>query len=196
MAEIILVTGGSRSGKSGYAQKLAEALPGPRAYVATCPVIDPEMAERVEKHREARRASDWETIEETVDLAGVIRRAGAYRVLLVDCLTLWVNNLFYEAGDGETIFTEEAMADRCRELIDACGAFPGTILFVTNELGMGIVPDNETARRFRDCAGRCNQMMAAAAGTVTLSSGSLHAGSVPGHFRTVQDLKTMFDKQQ
>ena len=77
MAEIILITGGSRSGKSAYAQKLAEALPGPRAYIATCPVIDPEMAERVEKHREARRASDWETIEETVDLAGAIRRAGS-----------------------------------------------------------------------------------------------------------------------
>ena len=70
MAKIILITGGSRSGKSAYAQKMAEALPGPRAYVATCPVIDPEMEERVRKHREARRASDWETIEETVDLAG------------------------------------------------------------------------------------------------------------------------------
>jgi adenosylcobinamide kinase / adenosylcobinamide-phosphate guanylyltransferase len=168
MAEVILITGGSRSGKSGYAQKLAEALPGPRAYVATCPDIDPEMARRVEKHRDSRRAGDWETIEETVDLAGAIRRAGIYRVLLVDCLTLWVNNLLYEAGSRGDIFTEEATAVRCREVIDACGAFPGTILFVTNELGMGIVPDNEAARRFRDCAGRCNQMFAEEAGTVTL----------------------------
>ena len=168
MSEIILITGGSRSGKSGYAQKLAEALPGPRAYLATCPVIDPEMAVRVEKHRESRRASDWETIEETVDLAGAIRRAGRYRVLLVDCLTLWVNNLLYEAGRRGDVFTEETTAVRCREVLDACGAFPGTILFVTNELGMGIVPDNEAARRFRDCAGRCNQMLAEAAGTVTL----------------------------
>ena len=168
MAEIILITGGSRSGKSGYAQKLAEAVPGPRAYIATCPVTDPEMAKRVEKHREARRASDWETIEETVDLAGAIRRAGACRVFLVDCLTLWVNNLLYEAEKRRDVFTEEAMAGRCGELIDACGAFPGTVVFVTNELGMGIVPDNGTARRFRDCAGRCNQMMAESAGTVTL----------------------------
>ena len=168
MAEIHLVTGGSRSGKSGYAQKIAETIPGPRAFIATCPVIDPEMAKRVEKHRESRRASDWETIEETVDLAGAIRRAKTYKVLLVDCLTLWINNLLYEAERQGGVFTEEATAARCRELIDVCGAFPGTILFVTNELGMGIIPDNETARRFRDCTGRCNQMMAEAAGTVTL----------------------------
>jgi adenosylcobinamide kinase / adenosylcobinamide-phosphate guanylyltransferase len=168
MAEIILVTGGSRSGKSGYAQKFAEALPGPRAYVATCPVIDPEMKVRVEKHRESRRISDWETIEETLDLAGAIRRAGTYRVLLVDCLTLWINNLFYEAEGRGTVFTEETTAVRCRDVIEACGAFSGTIIFVTNELGMGIIPDNETARRFRDCAGRCNQIIAEAAGTVTL----------------------------
>ncbi|MEK7374489.1 MAG: bifunctional adenosylcobinamide kinase/adenosylcobinamide-phosphate guanylyltransferase [Thermodesulfobacteriota bacterium] len=168
MAEIILITGGSRSGKSAYAQKMAEALPGPRAYLATSPVIDGEMAERVRKHREARLASDWETIEETVDLAGAIRRAGSCRVFLVDCLTLWVNNLLYEAEKRRNVFTEEAMAGRCGELIDACGAFPGTVIFVTNELGMGIIPDNEPARRFRDCAGRCNQLIAAAAVTVTL----------------------------
>ena len=168
MAEIILITGGSRSGKSAYAQGLAEALPGPRAYVATCPVIDPEMERRVQKHREARSAADWETIEEPVDLAGALSRAAAYRVILVDCLTLWVNNLLYEAGRRGEIFAEEATVVRCREVIDACGAFPGTVIFVTNELGMGIIPDNEAARRFRDCAGRCNQMLAAAAGTVTL----------------------------
>ena len=168
MAEIILITGGSRSGKSSYAQKLAEAVPGPRAYIATCPVVDPEMARRVEKHRESRKASEWETIEETVDLAGAIRRSMAYRVLLVDCLTLWVNNLLYDAEGRGEVFTEEATAVRCREVIDACGAFPGTVIFVTNELGMGIVPDSETVRRFRDCAGRCNQMFAAAAGTVAL----------------------------
>jgi len=168
MAKIILVTGGSRSGKSGYAQKLAEAIPGPRAYIATCPVIDLEMKVRVEKHRETRRTSDWETIEETLDLAGAIRRSATYRVLLVDCLTLWVNNLLYEAGRRGEVFTEEATTVRCREVIDACGAFPGTVFFVTNELGMGIIPDNETARRFRDCSGRCNQMLAEAAGTVTL----------------------------
>ena len=168
MAELILVTGGGRSGKSAHAQKLAEALPGPRIYVATCPVIDAEMENRVRKHREARQASAWQTIEAPVDLAGVIRRAGSCRVLLVDCLTLWVNNLFYEAEKRGLPFTEEAMIDRCRELIDACGAYDGTVIFVSNELGMGIIPANELSRRFRDCAGRMNQMVAAAARTVTL----------------------------
>jgi adenosylcobinamide kinase / adenosylcobinamide-phosphate guanylyltransferase len=168
MARIHLITGGARSGKSGYAQRTAEALEGPRAYVATCPVIDAEMAERVKKHREARRASDWETIEAPLDLAVAVRRAGAFRVLLVDCLTLWANNLLYEAERRGEPFTEEQMAGHCRELIAACGAFAGTVLLVTNELGMGIVPENEAARRFRDIAGRMNQLFAAAAGEVTL----------------------------
>jgi adenosylcobinamide kinase / adenosylcobinamide-phosphate guanylyltransferase len=168
MTGIHLVTGGSRSGKSAYAQMLAEALPGPRAYIATCPVIDGETAERVKLHREARDASAWETIEEPVDPAGAIRRAGAYRVLLVDCLTLLINNLLYKAERRGEAFTEETTALHCRELIDACKTFPGTVVFVTNELGMGIIPANEAARRFRDCAGRCNQMIAAAAGEVTL----------------------------
>jgi adenosylcobinamide kinase/adenosylcobinamide-phosphate guanylyltransferase len=168
LKRIHLITGGSRSGKSAYAQKLAETLPGPRAYIATCSVIDAETEERVKRHREARGASAWETIEEPVDPAGAIRRATAYRVLLVDCLTLWVNNLLYEAERRGEVFTEEATFVRCRELIEACGAFPGTVVFVTNELGMGIVPANEAARRFRDCAGRCNQLIAAAAEEVTL----------------------------
>ena len=168
MAAIILITGGSRSGKSAYAQKTAESLPGPRAYVATCLVTDPEMAERVNRHRQARSASAWETIEEPVDLAGAIRRATAYRVLLVDCLTLWNNNLLAAAEERGESFTEEAMALHCREVLDACTAHPGAVIFVTNELGMGIVPENETARRFRDIAGRCNQEIAEAAGTAIL----------------------------
>lgn len=168
MAKIILITGGCRSGKSALAQKMAEALPGPRAYVATCPVIDAEMEVRIRKHREARRGKGWETIEETVDLAGVIRRAGAYRVLLVDCLTLWQNNLLYEAERRGGALTEAEAAECGRDLIAACGMFSGTVIFVTNEVGMGIVPENEQARRFRDIVGRCNQQIAAAAGTVTL----------------------------
>ena len=168
MKGIHLITGGSRSGKSAYAQMLAEALPGPRAYVATCPIIDAETAERVKRHREARGAAAWETIEEPVDLAGAIGRAVAYRVLLVDCLTLWINNLLYDAEKRGESFTEETTVIRCREVIADCRAFPGSVIFVTNEVGMGIIPENEAARRFRDCAGRCNQLIAAAAAEVTL----------------------------
>ena len=168
MAEMILITGGCRSGKSAFAQRIAEALPGPRIYIATAPVTDPEMEERVRKHREARYGRGWRTVEEGIDLAGAIRRSDTSRVLLVDCLTLWISNLLYETEKRGEALTEEVVADRCREVIDACGSIGGTVILVTNELGMGIVPENETARRFRDTAGRGNQEIAAAADRVTL----------------------------
>ena len=97
MARIVLVTGGCRSGKSAYAQQLAESLPPTRLYVATCPVTDDEMRRRIEQHRQARRDRGWETVEEQLDLAGVFRRHAEHNVLLVDCVTLWVNNLMYHA---------------------------------------------------------------------------------------------------
>jgi len=168
MAEIIFVTGGSRSGKSAWAQQRAEEIPGPRLYIATCPVIDSEMEERVRRHREARRGKGWETIEETVDLAGVILRSGEGKTVLVDCLTLWINNLMYERErNGETLDEEDVVA-YCRDVVGACRKITGTVFFVTNEVGMGIIPDNATARRFRDMAGRCNQEMAKAADRGTL----------------------------
>jgi len=166
MADMILVTGGSRSGKSSHAQKLAEALPGPRAYLATCPILDEEMAERCRKHQEARSPAVWETIEEETDIAGILRNDRTHRVILVDCLTLWVNNLMYEAEREGRFLAEEDIAGKCRTLLDACAVFSGTVIFVTNEVGMGIVPDNPLSRRFRDLAGRCNQLIAAQADDV------------------------------
>ena len=168
MADILLVTGGSRSGKSAWAQTRAEEIPGPRIYLATCPVIDAEMAERIRKHREARQGKGWETLEETIDLTGVIRRHGDGRTILVDCLTLWINNLMYEREKQGGLLTEGDIVEQCRDVADACRSARGTVIFVTNEVGMGIVPENETARRFRDIAGRCNQEMAGAADGVTL----------------------------
>lgn len=166
MAEIIFITGGSRSGKSSYAQKRTEALPGPRAYLATCPVIDEEMAERCRKHQEARSNAAWDTIEEERDIAGVLAADVAHRVILVDCLTLWINNLIFAAEQKGLMLTEEDIAQECRTLLAACQKFPGTVIFVTNEVGMGIVPDNPLSRRFRDIAGRCNQILASFAGEV------------------------------
>ena len=170
MATIILITGGGRSGKSSYALGRAEKLPGARAFVATCPPLDDEMRERIKKHRLARSKTLWETIEETLDVAGALKNNARQDVFLVDCLTLWVNNLMYRAQREGSEETEEMIADRCRELIAACGELSGTIFFVTNEVGMGIVPDNAASRRYRDLVGRCNQLMAEAADEVVLIS--------------------------
>ena len=168
MARIILITGGSRSGKSAHAQCLAESLPGRRAFIATCPVIDDEMRERVSLHRAERRKSRWRTIEETLDLAGALRSAKPQRVVLVDCLTLWVNNLMYQAEQRGKTISESQIARHCREVLAACREHPGTVIFVTNEVGMGIVPENAISRRYRDLAGRTNQIIAAASHEVCL----------------------------
>jgi adenosylcobinamide kinase/adenosylcobinamide-phosphate guanylyltransferase len=165
MAEIIVITGGSRSGKSGYAQKIAESNPGLKTFIATCPCLDDEMAERIRKHKEMR-SSQWVTIEETVDLAGAVRLAQKSPAILVDCLTLWVNNLLYQAEiEGKTL-DEEGMIRHCRQVLDTCARVPGRVIFVTNEVGMGIVPGDAVSRRFRDLAGRCNQIMVANAASV------------------------------
>lgn len=166
MGQVILVTGGGRSGKSTFAQGLAESMTGKRTFIATCPVIDDEMAERVRKHREARAAASWETIEEPIELASALRRGGGHGVCLVDCLTLWVNNLLYEAGKEGRDVAEEEIARRCGDVLEACRARPGAVIFVTNEVGLGIIPDNPLARKYRDLAGRCNQVIAAGADAV------------------------------
>ncbi len=166
MARIILITGGCRSGKSGYAQELAESLPGRRVYVATCPVQDDEMRRRVEAHRRLRANKDWETIEQPLGIIQTLRETD-HDVLLIDCLTLWVSNLMYQnEQDGKEV-SESDVEQHAMDLIDACRSRPGTVVMVTNEVGMGIVPDNALARRYRDLIGRLNQTIASAADDVT-----------------------------
>lgn len=164
MASIHLITGGARSGKSDHALRMAEKWGENRAYLATCPLEDEEMRRRAEKHRARRRNRGWSTIEERTDLSGAIRRA-EQEVLLVDCLTLWVSNLM-DAGEDE--LTEEEMERRSRAVLEACRERGGLCVLVTNEVGMGVVPANSVGRRFRDLAGRANQVFAAGADTVTL----------------------------
>ena len=161
---ITLVIGGCRSGKSRYALELAQALPARRrVYLATCVPRDGEMAERVRRHR-AERGAGWITREEPRDLVAVVgEEAGPHQVLLVDCLTLWVSNLLLEHE------CEEAVTQAADALVGALAKAPGPVILVSNEVGLGIVPDNRLARLFRDCAGQVNQAVAACAGTVVWS---------------------------
>lgn len=168
MARIILITGGTRSGKSEYARETAEALPGARAFVATCLADDEEMSQRIKKHQQARLKAGWQTIEEPLELADTLRKAEDFEVVLVDCLTLWISNLMYEAREQENGLVEEDIAGKAGELVKVCSGRRGTIIFVTNEVGSGIVPENSVARLYRDLVGRCNQIIAEGADEVTL----------------------------
>ncbi len=169
MADIILIAGGTRSGKSRHALELGEQRSPSRAYVATGPVTDPEMGERIERHRAERADCGWQTIEEMFDLRAVLDGYPQYELLLVDCLSLFVNNLLYRSeASGNDVLDEEAVTDICRDLIAACRRRAGTVVFVTSEVGMGIVSENAVARRYRDLLGRCNQVMAEGADRVVL----------------------------
>ena len=164
MNRIILVTGGARSGKSVFAEKCTSEYAGKRAYVATAHIFDEEMAQRVKLHRERRAGEGWSTIEEEYDLNAALKRAQEQKVeaVLVDCLTIWINNLMFRNPD----FTEEGMRRETEKLIGSLKSFPGLAVLVISEVGQGIVPDNAPARLFRDCSGRCGQLVAAAADEV------------------------------
>ena len=170
MGRLILVTGGTRSGKSGFAQGLAESLAGPRYFIATCPRVDPEMDERIRRHQQARDDGHWQTIEEEINLGGIFSRMPDGQVCLVDCLTLWVNNLLFREEQSGRILTEPMMRRHCGEFIEKLKVFSGTTICVTNEVGMGIVPENSSARLYRDLVGSCNQVMAQASDEVILVS--------------------------
>ncbi len=158
-ASTLLVLGGARSGKSHFAQTEAERRRSDRLYIATAEVRDAEMAERVALHV-AARSNGWQTLEVPYDLpAMILREARSSRILLIDCLTLWLSNLLLRGDDLESAGAE---------LVAAVGRVEGGVIFVSNEVGSGIVPDNALARRFRDAQGRLNQAVAAACEEVVL----------------------------
>lgn len=149
-----LILGGARSGKSALAERLAQATAGEVVYIATAQAHDAEMAARIAHHRDGRPA-DWRTVEEPLALAHALRvHARADRCVLVDCLTLWLSNLL--GADDEQRFAHERTA-----LLDSLPGLPGTIVLVSNEVGLGVVPMGALARRFVDEAGRLHQSLAA-----------------------------------
>jgi adenosylcobinamide kinase / adenosylcobinamide-phosphate guanylyltransferase len=152
------VLGGVRSGKSRYAETLIARSPKPWVYIATAEVRDDEMAQRIAAHQ-ARRAEGWQAVEAPHDVPDAIAQAPANAAVLVDCLTLWLSNLM-EGGlhpDAQIARLQEALKGR-----------KATTVLVSNEVGLGIVPDNALARRFRDFQGQLNQRMAAQASRVVM----------------------------
>ena len=153
MESSTLVLGGARSGKSSHAEKLARETGLARVYVATAQAYDDEMRERIARHQADRAEDGWRTIEEPIGLAAVIaRNAKPDTVLLIDCLTLWLSNIMLSGRDVPAMQAA---------LISILEAAKGPVILVSNEVGMGIVPETKLGRDFRDAQGRLNQAVAA-----------------------------------
>nr|WP_318381142.1 bifunctional adenosylcobinamide kinase/adenosylcobinamide-phosphate guanylyltransferase [uncultured Enterobacter sp.] len=170
---ITLVTGGARSGKSRHAESLVSAVENV-LYIATSQIFDDEMAARIQHHRDDRPAH-WRTEERWQQLEEIITAANdPHEAILLECITTMVTNLLFAhggAGDPDGWDYAALEADVQREidaLIAACQRCPSPVVLVTNEVGMGIVPENRLARHFRDIAGRVNQRLAQAADEVWL----------------------------
>ena len=154
----VLVIGGAKSGKSRIALDMCKGLEKKKIFLATAQALDEEMKERIERHRKGR-GGDWITIEEPLRFAETIRELDRPNtVILLDCLTLWMSNLFMKYGDSL-----QSVEESIKGLIEQLINIKGIIILVNNEVGMGIVPENETARKYRDTAGSLNQRIAALA---------------------------------
>ena len=162
MGKIILVTGGARSGKSSFAEKLALKIGNGRAaYIATAQIFDDEMNFRVKLHQ-SRRGKNWTTFEAPFAAEEKISEAGKnFGAILFDCVTIYVSNFLCAAELDDEKFLYDELNERIQKLIDAAKNSDAVTIFVSNEVGGGIVPENKLARRFRDLAGLANQLLAA-----------------------------------
>lgn len=158
--KLILITGGCRSGKSQFALDYANRHFRKKLYLATCEALDEEMEKRIEVHKK-KRGVDWQTVEEPIDIAEAIRQyENDAEVILLDCITLWLSNLLMRQKSDDEITSEVS------RLMETVKKGQPSLIFVSNEVGMGIVPVEPLGRRFRDLAGMANQKIAEAADRV------------------------------
>ena len=166
--KLILVTGGARSGKSSFAEKLAKEANKDVTYLATCQALDEEMTLRIEEHKK-RRPKNWKTIEEPLNASSVIEKEGkSDRVILLDCLALLVANLIFSKGDSTSELIDQAVLNEIKTLAKISKDAPASVIIVTNEVGMGIVPEYPLGRAYRDTLGKANQILASEADEVYL----------------------------
>lgn len=156
MPNLTFVVGGAASGKSSFAEMLTRAANKPKVYIATLQPFDKEMHDKVSQHREDR-GTDWITMEAHLDVAGAVATAEPHQIILLDCVTLWLTNVILAEVD-----VDAAIDGLLQALADA----PCDVVVVSNEVGMGIVPDNALSRKFRNAQGKVNRLIAAQADTV------------------------------
>ena len=156
MAKIIFITGGARSGKSSFAEKLASVLKKDVIFLATAEALDKEMADRIKKHK-AKRSRTWKTLEEPININILNKFRNFEGAVILDCITLWLSNMIHEFGIE---LAEGHILRDIQTLLKTARTSKFTLIVVSNELGLGIVPENKLAREFRDIAGRCNQLIA------------------------------------
>ena len=154
--KLTFILGGASSGKSAYAEDLVISTGRPRTYIATAQAFDDEMRDKIAAHV-AQRGAGWTTVEAPFDPAAALATQGSGRIVLLDCVTLWLTNI---------IMAEQDVDAACDGLLAALAACPCPVVVVSNEVGMGIVPDNALSRRFRAAQGRINRRLAAQADTV------------------------------
>jgi len=159
--KLIFITGGARSGKSNFAEKMAAKTSKEVVYIATGQPLDEEMTFRIKKHRE-KRLNTWETYEEPTEVRGLVSRLGLEKeVILIDCLTLLTSNLLLRKEDKvkDTKWQEEILTE-IEKLAEISYKVPAQVIIVSNEVGMGLVPDNTLGRVYRDILGRANSIIA------------------------------------
>lgn len=160
MTKITLVTGGAKSGKSRHAEAIVKAQHGAAIYIATGQALDAEMAERISAHK-AQRGTGWLTVEEPHDLCGALIRTDGQGTRLVDCMTLWLSNIFLAETEWQAAL---------EDVLKTLAVQQSPVVLVTNEVGWGIVPMSEMGRRYRDASGVMNQRIAAIADSVVMVS--------------------------